>query len=39
MPSTEPLVVPAIPDAGAPSRWLPGSVVGRVLETRMPTAR
>lgn len=34
MPSTEPLVVPAIPDAGAPSRWLPGSVVGRVLETQ-----
>lgn len=34
MPSTEPLVVPAIPDAGAPSRWLPGSVVGRVLQTQ-----
>lgn len=34
MPATEPLVVPAIPQAGAPSRWLPRSVVGRVLETR-----
>lgn len=34
MPATEPIVVPAIPGAGAPSRWVPGSVVGRVLETR-----
>jgi type VII secretion protein EccB len=34
MPATEPLVVPAIPGAGAPSRLLPGSVVGRVLETQ-----
>ncbi|MCI4674185.1 type VII secretion protein EccB [Candidatus Mycolicibacterium alkanivorans] len=34
MPATEPLVVPAIPEAGAPSRWLPDSVVGRVLETK-----
>lgn len=34
IPATEPLVVPAVPEAGAPSRWLPGSVVGRVLETR-----
>lgn len=34
MPATEPLVVPAIPEAGTPSRLLPGSVVGRVLETR-----
>lgn len=34
MPATEPLVVPAIPDAGTPSRWLPGSVVGRVLQTQ-----
>lgn len=33
MPSTEPLVVPAIPDAGAPSEWLAGSAVGSVLET------
>lgn len=34
LPATEPLVVPQIPEAGAPSRWLPGSVVGRVLQTR-----
>ncbi|TGD84500.1 type VII secretion protein EccB [Mycolicibacterium sp. CH28] len=34
MPATEPLVVPVIPDAGTPSRWLPDSVVGRVLETK-----
>lgn len=34
MPATEPLVIPAIPEAGTPSRLLPGSVVGRVLETR-----
>jgi type VII secretion protein EccB len=34
MPATEPLVVPSIPEAGTPSRVLPGSVVGRVLETR-----
>ena len=34
MPSTEPLVLPAIPGRGTPSRWLPGSIVGRVLETR-----
>ncbi len=34
MPATEPLVVPAIPEAGTPSTWLPGSTVGSVLETR-----
>ena len=34
MPATEPLVVPAIPALGTPSRWLPGSTVGSVLETR-----
>jgi type VII secretion protein EccB len=34
MPSTEPLVVPAIPESGAPSKWLPGSTVGSVLATR-----
>lgn len=33
MPATEPLVLPAIPEAGTPSRVLPGSVVGRVLQT------
>lgn len=31
MPATEPLVAPLIPEAGTPSRWLPNSVVGRVL--------
>lgn len=34
MPATEPLAVPAIPEAGTPSRWLPGTPVGTVLETR-----
>ncbi|MCB1289918.1 MAG: type VII secretion protein EccB [Mycobacterium sp.] len=34
MPATEPLVVPAVPGAGRPSQLLPGSVVGRVLQTR-----
>ena len=31
VPATEPLVAPVIPEAGTPSRWLTGSVVGRVL--------
>lgn len=34
MPAAEPLVVPPVPEAGSPSRLLPGSVVGRVLQTR-----
>lgn len=34
MPATEPIVVPIVPAAGSPSRWLPGSVVGRVLQSR-----
>jgi len=34
MPSTEPLVLPVIPGHGTPSRWLPGTPVGSVLETR-----
>lgn len=34
LPSTEPLRVPAIPLAGTPSQWVPGSQVGTVLETR-----
>ena len=34
MPAAEPLVVPVVPRAGSPSRWLPGSVVGRVLQTK-----
>lgn len=27
-------MVPQIPDVGAPSRWLPGTAVGSVLESR-----
>ncbi|OBJ50928.1 type VII secretion protein EccB [Mycobacterium sp. 1423905.2] len=34
LPATEPLVLPAIPEAGAPSRWLPEDKVGSVLESR-----
>lgn len=34
MPSTEPLVLPTIPESGSPSRWLPGAKVGSVLESR-----
>lgn len=34
MPATEPLVVPKIPEAGAPSRWLKGAMVGQVLQSR-----
>ncbi|HEU0191481.1 MAG TPA: type VII secretion protein EccB [Mycobacterium sp.] len=34
MPATEPIVVPQIPDRGAPSAWLPDTTVGSVLETR-----
>jgi len=34
IPAKEPLVAPSVPDAGTPSRWIPGSVVGRVLETK-----
>ena len=34
IPATEPLIAPEIPEAGTPSRWIPGSVVGRVLQTR-----
>ncbi|GAB3009407.1 type VII secretion protein EccB [Mycobacterium bourgelatii] len=34
MPSTEPLTLPPIPEAGTPSRWLPGATVGTVLQSR-----
>jgi len=34
LPATEPLGIPAIPGAGTPSRWLPGTAVGTVLETK-----
>jgi type VII secretion protein EccB len=34
MPATEPLRVPKIPEAGTPSKWLPGSQVGAVLQAQ-----
>ncbi|MEI7717763.1 MAG: type VII secretion protein EccB, partial [Mycobacterium sp.] len=34
IPATEPLVAPVVPEAGTPSRWIPGSVVGRVLQAK-----
>jgi type VII secretion protein EccB len=34
IPATEPLTVPLIPGAGTPSRWLPASEVGRILQTQ-----
>jgi type VII secretion protein EccB len=34
MPSTEPLVVPAISELGTPSKWLPSAAVGSVLQTQ-----
>ena len=34
IPATESLAVPRIPAAGTPSKWLPGAVVGRVLQTQ-----
>lgn len=34
MPATEPIVVPPVPESGSPSRWLRGSVVGTVLQSR-----
>lgn len=34
IPATEPLTVPQIHGAGTPSKWLPGALVGRVLQTQ-----
>jgi type VII secretion protein EccB len=34
MPATEPLRVPKVPEAGTPSKWLPGSQVGAVLQAQ-----
>lgn len=34
LPATEPLRAPVVPDAGSPSRWVPGSQVGAVLEAQ-----
>lgn len=33
LPATEPLIVPVVPGAGTPSRWLDGTPVGTVLAT------
>ncbi|WP_373202564.1 type VII secretion protein EccB [Mycobacterium marinum] len=32
LPATEPLRVPEVPEAGSPSKWVPGSQVGSVLQ-------
>ncbi|OIN81819.1 type VII secretion protein EccB [Mycobacterium malmoense] len=34
LPATEPLRVPKVPEAGTPSKWLPGSQVGAVLQSQ-----
>ncbi len=34
LPATEPLRVPKVPEAGTPSKWLPGSQVGAVLQAQ-----
>lgn len=34
IPATEPIVVPPIPEKGAPSGWLENATVGTVLQTR-----
>ncbi|MFY2858575.1 type VII secretion protein EccB [Mycobacterium sp. THU-M104] len=34
LPATEPLTVPPIPEAGAPSKWVAGSRVGAVLQSQ-----
>jgi type VII secretion protein EccB len=34
LPATEPLSVPQIPEAGTPSKWVPGSQVGAVLQAQ-----
>lgn len=34
IPATEPLKVPQVRGAGTPSKWLPGALVGRVLQTQ-----
>ncbi|WP_313957381.1 type VII secretion protein EccB [Mycolicibacterium llatzerense] len=34
MPSTEPLRVPEVPQAGQDSKWLPGSPIGTVLQAQ-----
>ncbi len=34
LPSTEPVGVPQVPGAGTPSKWVPGSQVGAVLQAQ-----
>ncbi len=34
LPATEPLRVPQVPQAGTPSKWVPGSQVGAVLQAQ-----
>ncbi|CAJ1578391.1 type VII secretion protein EccB [[Mycobacterium] wendilense] len=34
LPATEPIVVPGIPELGRPSRWLPDTPVGTVLQSK-----
>ena len=34
LPATEPLNVPQVPEAGTPSKWVPGSQVGAVLQAQ-----
>ncbi len=34
LPATEPLRVPDVPQAGTPSKWVPGSQVGAVLQAQ-----
>ncbi len=34
LPATEPLSVPQVPEAGTPSKWVPGSQVGAVLQAQ-----
>lgn len=34
LPATEPLRVPQVPEAGTPSKWVPGSQVGAVLQAQ-----
>lgn len=37
LPATEPLRVPQVPEAGTPSKWVPGSQVGAVLQAQTAT--
>lgn len=39
LPATEPLRVPAVPEAGTPSTWVPGARVGSVLQAQTPAGQ